>query len=102
MISHVQQLAEVFRLLGDPSRLQVLDQCRGGPIPVGRIAANTGLSPSLVSHHLRLLRAARIVRAERRGREIHYSLADHHIDRVLQDLTEHYAEPDHDREMAPS
>ncbi len=98
MLEHVHELAEVFRLLGDSSRLRVLDQCRDGPISVGRIATNVGLSPSLVSHHLRLLRAARIVRRERHGREIHYSLADHHIDRVLADLTEHLAEPDDETE----
>jgi len=96
MLEHVDELAEVFRLLGDPSRLRVLDQCRAGPLPVGTIADNVCLSPSLVSHHLRLLRAARIFRAERHGRQIHYSLADHHIDRVLRDLTEHLDEPDGD------
>lgn len=100
MLEHVEELAEVFRLLGDPSRLRVVDQCRHGPIAVGRIATNIGLSPSLVSHHLRLLRAARIVRGERHGREIHYSLADHHIDRVLNELTKHMAEPDD--ETAPT
>lgn len=99
MLEHVEELAEVFRLLGDPTRLRIVDQCRSGPIPVGRIATNTGLSPSLVSHHLRLLRAARIVRGQRRGREIHYALADHHIDRVLRDLTDHMDEPDDD--LAP-
>ncbi len=97
MIEHVQELAEIFRLLGDPSRLRVLDQCRGGPRAVGTIATNTGLSPSLVSHHLRLLRAARMVRAERKGREMHYALADAHIDRVLRDLSDHLEEP-HDED----
>lgn len=91
-MEQLHELAEVFRLLGDPSRLRVLIECRNGPTPVGEIAQTTGLSPSLVSHHLRLLRATRIVRAERRGRHVLYSLDDHHIDRVLSDMMDHLGE----------
>jgi len=93
-MDHLNELAEVFRLLGDPSRLRVLIECRKGPIPVGEIALNTALSPSLVSHHLRLLRATRIVRSARDGRHVLYTLADHHIDRVLTDMMDHLAEPE--------
>jgi ArsR family transcriptional regulator, lead/cadmium/zinc/bismuth-responsive transcriptional repressor len=91
-MEQLQELAEVFRLLGDPSRLRVLIECRRGPIPVGAIAESTGLSPSLVSHHLRLLRATRIVRADRQGRHVLYSLDDHNIDRVLTDMLDHLGE----------
>lgn len=91
-MEQLHELAEVFRLLGDPSRLRVLIECRHGPTPVGEIAQITGLSPSLVSHHLRLLRSTRIVRAERRGRHVLYSLDDHHIDRVLSDMMDHLGE----------
>jgi DNA-binding transcriptional ArsR family regulator len=92
-MEQLDELAEIFRLLGDPSRLSVLIECRRGPTPVGKIAESTGLSPSLVSHHLRLLRATRIVRAERQGRNVLYSLDDHHIDRVLTDMMDHLGEP---------
>ena len=100
-MEQLHELAEVFRLLGDPSRLRVLIECRRGPTPVGEIAESTGLSPSLVSHHLRLLRATRIVRAERRGRHVLYSLDDHHIDRVLTDMLDHIGEPPDITEAAP-
>jgi DNA-binding transcriptional ArsR family regulator len=60
---------------------------------VGEIAQSTGLSPSLVSHHLRLLRATRIGRAERQGRRVLYSLDDQHIDPVLTDMFDHLGEP---------
>ena len=59
------RLADMFRLLGDPSRLRILLACLVRPTAVGAIAEGTGLSISLVSHHLRLLRAARLVRATR-------------------------------------
>lgn len=85
-------IAETYRLLGDPTRLKVLLTCLDGPIAVGDIARVTGASPSLVSHHLRLLRAARLVRGERRNRQVFYAAADEHIARMLADMLAHAAE----------
>ena len=85
-------LAEMFRMMGDPSRLSIVLACLATPISVGEIAARLGLSASLVSHHLRLLRAARILRAERRGKQVFYSAADQHISRVVTDMIAHVGE----------
>lgn len=90
----VAQLADLFHLLGDPTRLRIVLACASAaPIAVGDIAATLDLSSSLVSHHLRLLRAARIVKAERQGKQVFYSTADAHISGVLRDMLEHIAEP---------
>ncbi|CAG4907776.1 ArsR/SmtB family transcription factor [Paraburkholderia saeva] len=89
----VVQLADLFRLLGDPTRLRIVLACAEGRRPVGAIAELLGLSPSLVSHHLRLLRAARIVRAERQGKQVFYLAADLHISAMLAGMLEHVAEP---------
>jgi len=89
----VDQLADLFHLLGDPTRLRIVLCCLPAPIAVGDIAAALELSSSLVSHHLRLLRAARIVKAERHGKQVFYSAADAHITGVLGDMLEHIAEP---------
>ena len=86
-------LAGVFHLMGDPSRLSILMAVLAGPLPVAEIAAATGLSPSLVSHHLRLLRGGRLVRASRRGKQVFYVIDDAHISSVLVDMAEHVAEP---------
>jgi ArsR family transcriptional regulator len=88
----IAELAEMFRLMGDGSRLGILLACLEGPVAVGALAARLDLSPSLVSHHLRLLRAARLVRARRRGRQVFYEMADDHVRRVLTDMVEHVAE----------
>ena len=85
-------LAEMFRLMGDPSRLSIVLACLTTPISVGEIATRLGQSASLVSHHLRLLRAARILRAERRGKQVFYSAADQHISRVVADMIAHVGE----------
>ena len=57
------------------------------------IAERLELSQSLVSHHLRLLKAARVVRPERRGKQIFYVAADAHIQCVIEDMLEHISEP---------
>lgn len=90
--NEVTILAETFRLLGDPSRLRILLCCLPGPISVGDIAEKLDLSHSLVSHHLRLLRGARLVKGERRAKQIFYEITDHHVSHVLQDMAVHIAE----------
>lgn len=87
------ELAELFRLLGDGTRLRIVLSCLTGPASVGAIAARVGASPSLVSHHLRLLRAARLVRAQRRGRQMFYAPRDQHIQCVIEDMVAHVQEP---------
>jgi DNA-binding transcriptional ArsR family regulator len=86
-------LAEMFRLMGDHTRLRIVVLiCTRGRVAVGDIAEAIGASPSLVSHHLRLLRAVRIVKAHRDGRHVYYSPADKHIERVIEDMATHVAE----------
>jgi ArsR family transcriptional regulator, lead/cadmium/zinc/bismuth-responsive transcriptional repressor len=89
----IVQLADLFRLMGDPTRLRIIFACLKDPISVGDIATRLDLSPSLVSHHLRLLRAARVLRAERRGKQMFYSALDDHIECVINDMVAHVGEP---------
>lgn len=91
--SDVAELADMFRLLGDTTRLRIVLACLDEPISVGDIAGQLELSPSLVSHHLRLLRAARVVKAERQGKQVFYAAADQHVSGVLADMLAHLAEP---------
>ncbi|MFP6558381.1 ArsR/SmtB family transcription factor [Paraburkholderia sp. B3] len=89
----IAPLADLFRLLGDPTRLRIVLACVHDRLSVGAIAEVLGLSQSLVSHHLRLLRAARIVRAEREGKQVFYMAADAHISTMLAGMLEHVGEP---------
>ena len=89
----IAQLADMFRLMGDPSRLRIILTCLHDPISVTEIAEQLELSQSLVSHHLRLLRAARVVASERRGKQIFYVAADQHIQCVIEDMVAHVSEP---------
>lgn len=82
----LEDLADVFDLLGEPGRLRLLvSLLEGGELCVCDLAAATGLSESAVSHALRLLRSRRIVSVSRRGRMAYYRLDDAHV-RMLLDL----------------
>ncbi len=87
-----RRAAEGFRLLGDPTRIRLLAELLDGEKCVYELAKLIGASQSLVSHHLHILRVAGIVRGERRGKEVHYSLADGHIAELLRMGIEHAEE----------
>ncbi|WP_421990698.1 ArsR/SmtB family transcription factor [Roseococcus sp.] len=88
----VVELAEMFRLMSDPTRLKIILACLDQPVSVGATAEMLSISPSLVSHHLRLLRAARLLQADRRGRQVFYMVGDPHIRSMLTDMVDHVAE----------
>lgn len=67
--------AERLKLLADPTRLAILQLLRSGPRQVGEINAEIAVEQSLLSHHLRKLREARLVFAERVGKAVRYRLA---------------------------
>ena len=88
----VDALAEVFKLLGDPTRVRILDALTHGERCVCDLASLVGLSESAVSHQLRLLRSSRLVRVRRAGRLAFYSLDDHHVVGLLHDTRKHIQE----------
>lgn len=83
---HTDRMAEVFRLLGEPNRLSLVYACLNGPQNVQSLAEQIDISMSLASHHLRLLRAARLLVAERHGKQVYYVAADDQLQRVLRDM----------------
>ena len=89
---HAVALADLFRLLGDPTRLRIVVSCLRTPLAVSDIADRLGLSVSLVSHHLRLLKGARLVKAERQGKQVYYEADDAHVRRMVEDMVSHVAE----------
>ena len=89
---HAVALADLFRLLGDPTRLKIVVSCLRTPLAVSDIAERLGLSVSLVSHHLRLLKGARLVRADRQGKQVYYEADDLHVRRMIEDMVNHIAE----------
>ena len=86
------ETADVFSLLGDFSRIRILQALSTTELCVCDLAAILGTSSSAVSHQLRLLRAKGIVRFRREGKIAYYSLADEHVYQLLTQMTEHIQE----------
>jgi len=68
--------AEVLKALSSPRRLEIIHRLADGPLEVGRLAEELGISQPNVSQHLSVLRAAGLVEAERRGRDVRYAITD--------------------------
>jgi len=88
----VAALAETFRMLGDATRVRMLDALAHAELCVCDLAALLGLSESAVSHQLRLLRGLRLVRPRRAGRMVFYALDDRHVTRLFREGLGHVAE----------
>jgi ArsR family transcriptional regulator len=86
------ETAEVFSLLGDLSRIRILQALSTTELCVCDLAAILGTSSSAVSHQLRLLRAKGIVRFRREGKIAYYSLADEHVHQLLTQMIQHIEE----------
>jgi ArsR family transcriptional regulator len=95
-LDQTTELAEIFGLLSDPTRLSIVIACKDQERAAGEIAERLGISASLTSHHLRLLRSARILKSQRRGKQVFYTLADACVKSVLEIMIEHIFTHNHD------
>ncbi len=87
MMIDIEQLARIFKALGDRSRLRILAELLEEPRHVGALVRRTGLQQSLVSHHLKVLRESDLVVARRRGPFVYYEVASEAVRAVLDGAT---------------
>ena len=90
--NEVGELADTFKVLGDATRVRILDILSHDERCVGDLAELLGVSESAVSHQLRLLRNARLVRQRRAGQQVFYALDDQHVIRLFEQAREHVQE----------
>jgi DNA-binding transcriptional ArsR family regulator len=91
-LEKAQRMAEFFSLLGDSNRLRILSLLSQQEYCVCDLANALGMSESAVSHQLRTLKALRLVRYQKRGRRVFYSLLDHHVFALYSAVAEHLDE----------
>lgn len=84
--------SELLKTLAAPVRLAILVELGQGSRCVHELVEILEVSQPLVSQHLRVLRSARLVESERRGREVTYSLADEHVAHIVNDAIRHTEE----------
>lgn len=85
-------LAGLFKMFSDPTRVKILNILLDGEKCVGDVAAQMSMSAAAVSHHLRMLRQGNLVIDHRQGKEVFYSLADDHVVSILSLGMEHVTE----------
>lgn len=88
----IADMAELFKVLGDATRVNILDALSISELCVCDIAALLNMSNSAISHQLRVLKQAHIVRCRRVGRAVFYRMADGHITDLLRIAREHISE----------
>lgn len=88
----LEQIANLFKAFGDPTRVHILSLLLEGERCVGDIAQGVELSQSAISHQLRLLKQMHLIKYRREGKNILYFLADDHVRTILQMGLEHVME----------
>ena len=89
---YLYDLADLFRIFGDTTRIRILYSLFDGELCVGDISTILGMSQSSVSHQLRILKDSKLVKFRRDGKSIYYSLDDDHVRSILDLGMEHLEE----------
>ena len=77
-------LASLFKMFGDPTRAKMLSCLQLRDMYVGELAETLKMTDSAVSHQLRVLRGAKVVKGVKEGKEVRYSLDDDHVTKIME------------------
>jgi ArsR family transcriptional regulator len=83
------RLSDIFKVMGDPTRLKIINALSSGEMCVCDIACALGMEHSAISHQLRILRAMKVVKFRKEGKSAFYSLDDEHVMRLYNEGLEH-------------
>lgn len=85
-------LSDFFKVMGDSTRIQLLWALEQSELCVGELAVILDMTKSAVSHQLKVLRTAKLVRSQKRGKNVYYSLNDEHVQTIVKMALEHVCE----------
>ena len=91
-IETLYRAAELFKVFGDPTRIRILFTLSRNELCVQDMADTLTMTQSAISHQLRILKQAALVKFRRNGKTIYYSLADDHIETIMHQGIEHVCE----------
>ena len=86
------ELADLFKVFGDSTRLRVMVTISDSELSVTEIAEALGMEQSTISHQLRVLRQNKLVRVRRDGKQMYYSLDDDHVKKIIEMGMDHILE----------
>lgn len=86
------EMAEIFKVFGDSTRMKIISALLKDELCVGDIAIITNSTPSAISHQLRVLKQAKLVKFRKEGKIVYYSLDDEHVKEIYEKGREHVEE----------
>lgn len=93
-IEEIYSLAELFKIFGDSTRTSILSCLEVGELCVSDIAEILNMTISAVSHQLRILKNAKLVKSKKSGKDVIYSLDDDHVSQIIECGLSHINEED--------
>ena len=90
--NELYDLAELFKIFGDSTRIRILYDLMHGEKNVTEIAEDLSMNQSAISHQLKILKQAKLVKSRREGRTVIYYLADDHVRTIINCGIEHIEE----------
>ena len=88
----IYDLADLFKVFGDSTRIKILVSLIDGELCVCDIASLLNMTRSAISHQLKVLKQSNLVKSKKQGKEVFYSLKDKHVITILQQGIEHIGE----------
>jgi len=89
---YIEDVADLFKILGDKTRTKILSCLQKSEMNVSSISTYVGLPISAISHQLRVLRQAKLIKPRKIGKEVFYSLDDEHVAMIFSCALEHVKE----------
>ena len=89
---YIEDMANLFKILGDTTRTKILAVLEKGELNVSSISEYVGLNISAISHQLRILRQAKLIKPRKVGKEVRYSLDDEHVSQIFNCALSHVME----------
>ena len=86
------ELSDFFKVMGDSTRIQLLWALEESDMCVGDLAVLLNMTKSAVSHQLKVLKTAKLVRSTKKGKNVYYALNDFHVKTILEKALEHVCE----------
>lgn len=90
--TELYDLAELFKIFGDTTRIRILFALSEGEVCVGDLVDALNMTQSAISHQLKILKQSKLVKSRRDGKSMFYSLADEHVQTILEMGLEHIEE----------
>ncbi len=91
-IMKLYELSDFFKVMGDGTRIQLLWALEESEMCVGDLAVLLDMTKSAISHQLKVLRMAKLVRTQKKGKNVYYALDDNHVKKILEYALEHVKE----------